>query len=576
MIQLIRKLWPELRAYKWRFIGLALMGIVVGLVKSLIAPLMSKFTEALQIGDRRVVILVPLLLAMAWILASVGRYFHTYITKVTADQIAASLRNRLMAKTLRLNLSYFQGTETGYGGLISRMINDVTEIQVGNYRLADLTREPFAAAFALGYLIYIDWTLTFFILLAVPVITTIMRNIARSLRKYAHHNQEAMEAVTKTLKESLDGLRIIQSFNLQDYIRQRFGGQLERHLDTRRKITSREEASGPINESLLAIFLTGLLIYIGFKILDGKLSMESFVGFMFAMGLLQDAVKKIQEGYVKLQQAGVALDRLHAVFDHVDVMNEPSTPRPFPSGFQEIEYRDVSFSFKDRKVLDGVSFKVRRGQMIALVGASGSGKSTAVNLLERFFDPDSGRILIDGVDIRDFSLRDLRAHVALVSQDVFLFGDSIETNILAGDFTKTTADIERAADLANADGFIGKTPRGYKSAVGDLGTMLSGGEKQRISIARAILKDAPILILDEATSALDTDNEREVQAGLNHLMSGRTTIVIAHRLSTIQQADTILVFRAGRIVERGSHAELLRAGGEYYRLQQAQQLGYSP
>ncbi|MCB0512770.1 MAG: ATP-binding cassette domain-containing protein, partial [Bacteroidetes bacterium] len=277
-----------------------------------------------------------------------------------------------------------------------------------------------------------------------------------------------------------------------------------------------------------------------------------------------------QSGYIKLQQAATALERMHQILDCQDVVPQLPAPKTFPSDWQNIEFRNVTFAFGEKPVLNNINLTVRRGEMIALVGASGGGKSTLVNLIQRFFDPNEGDIYIGNVNIKDMSLKDLRDHIALVAQDVFLFGDTIRYNIWAGDLSKDSSGVEDAAKIANAHNFIINTADKYETRLGDQGSRLSGGEKQRISIARAVFKDAPILILDEATSALDSENEREVQKGLDQLMKGRTAFVIAHRLSTIMKADRILVLKNGLVVEEGTHESLMSRQGEYYNYQQLQ------
>ncbi len=571
MLLVIKRLWPELKPHKKVLIWVLLLGIITSAMKGVTPELIKMLQEAWEARNWDRAWQIPLTIALLWTLSSVGRYYHLFWMKFTSEQVAVNLRRQLINKYLALNLSFFHSFVSGSGGLISRMINDITIIQNGLQRIADILREPFMAVFAFGYLLYLDWKLTFFIIIALPLITGVMRNLARSLRKYSRHNQEIMEDLTKTIKESLDGTRIVQSFNLEGEMRRRFELQSIDYLKTRAKIISREEAVGPVSETLAAITLGVILVYIGSQIFQGVLNVGDFIGFSFAIGLLQDSVKKIQSGYMSVQQASVALDRLHQILDTVSAVPEPQNPVPFPDNWETIEFRNVSFAFEKDHVLKNINLTIKRGEAIALVGGSGGGKSTLVNLLARFFDPTAGEILIGGIPLKNFSLHELRSKIALVSQDVFLFADTIERNIQAGDFSKDVAGVEAAARLANAHNFISHaTKHGYQSRVGDMGSTLSGGEKQRVSIARAVFKDAPILVLDEATSALDSESEKEVQKGLDYLMKGRTAFVIAHRLSTIAKADRILVMKKGEIVEQGAHQELLQKSGEYTKLYQLQ------
>ena len=565
---LLQKLWPEIRPFKGRLSIVLFLGVLISGLKSMVPTLMKTLQdEGWQGGNHEIALYYPLAMAGIWLAVSFLRYFHLYWMKYVANIITVNFRRQLMNKYLQMNISFFQGFETGSGGLISRMLNDVQIIQEGIYKISDLFREPFLVVFCIGYILYLDWKLFVFILVGMPLIAAISKRLSRSLRKYGHKSQESVEDLAKTLKESLDGARIVQSFNLQDFMRERFNKQADHFLEMQRKIISREEAAGPLAETIFVTTIAGIFVYLGQQIFNGTLNTGDIFGFITAVGLLSDAGRKIQYGYVKTQQAVVALERLHKVLDHSDTQQVLENPTPFPENWQTIEYRNVSFQFPGGDmVLKNINLTVKRGEMIALVGASGSGKSTIVNLLERFYQPTMGNIYIDGIEINNFDLSEYRNHVALVSQDVFLFGDTIEKNILAGDFSKPIDRVEKAAQMANAHNFIIQSENGYLSKAGDQGSLWSGGEKQRISIARAILKDAPILILDEATSALDSESEKEVQKGLNHLMQGRTTFVVAHRLSTVANADRILVMQKGEIIEQGNHQHLLTQEGTYRRL----------
>jgi ATP-binding cassette subfamily B protein/subfamily B ATP-binding cassette protein MsbA len=563
-------MWPELRPHGWRLVLVLLAGALVSAFKSTLPKLIEMLFGAWVSQDARLSYMLPPLLAAAWILSSAFRYYHMYWMQFISELIAVNLRRRLMNKYLNLNLSFHQNFVRGAGGLISRMLNDINVIQGGFQKIADVVREPFVVVFMFGYLIYLDWRLTLFILAGGPIITAVLRTFARSVRKYSKHNQESMEDLTQILKESLDGTRIVQSFNLQDEMKSRFEGQAKTYLGTRSKIIAREEASGPISESLSSIVVALLLAYIGHEILSGRMKPDAFIGFVTALTLLSDSVKKVQGAFIRLQQSGVALERLHGILESNSVVPEAPEPRTFPLDWKEIEFRNVSFRYENTYVLRNLNLKIRRGEQVALVGSSGAGKSTLINLLPRFFDPTEGEVLIGGVPIQDMPLSELRANIALVTQDVFLFSDTIERNIWSGDFTKSGDDIESAARLANAHDFIEKQPEYYHTRVGDRGSRLSGGEKQRISIARAVFKNAPILVLDEATSALDSESELEVQKGLDSLMEGRTALVIAHRLSTIAKCDRILVMDKGEIVEQGNHDQLMAHKGAYHRFFQLQ------
>lgn len=570
MTSVFKKVLPELKPHTRRLIVVFIIGLLVSALKALVPEILGRLQQAWAAKDHDLAVKLPLILTGIWILAAAGRYYHIFWMRYISDMISVNLRRQLMNKYLTLNLSFFQGFLRGSGGLISRMLNDIVLIQAGFHKVADIVREPFMVIFAFGYLVYLDWRLTLFILVAAPLITSIMRSFARSVRKYSRQNQETSEELTQVLKEGLDGTRIVQSFNLEDEMRRRFNELADRYLRSARKIISREEASGPVSESMASMFISVVLVYIGLMTIRGELNVGDFMRFVAAITLLQDSLKKLQAGYMKLQQSSVALDRLKEILENDSIVPQISSPKAFPQQWQEIEFRNINFAYEQKPVLRNINLTIKRGELVALVGASGSGKTTLTNLLPRFFDPTGGQIYIGGVSIQDMDLKDLRKHIALVSQDVFLFSDSIERNIWAGDFSKSSHGVQQAARLANADGFVMHQSDGYQARVGDRGSLLSGGEKQRISIARAIFKDAPILILDEATSALDSESELEVQKGLDHLLSGRTALVIAHRLSTIAKADRILVLRQGQIIEEGSHDSLLEKRGEYFRFYQLQ------
>ena len=572
MLAIWKKLWPEIREYKKQFIFILLLGVLTDAFQVVIPELLGRLVNAWEIKDERLAYIIHPFFAVLWLFSSIARYYHSYLLKYTADRISLSQRRKLMNKYLSLNISFFQDFERGSGGLISRMLNDLAVILNGLHKVADMVRAPFMVTAMITYLLYLEWRLTLFVLIALPIVTFVMRKIAKSLRKHSHRNQEAMEDLTRTLKESLDGTKVVQSFLLEEEIRQKFNRQANHFLQTRTKIISREEAAGPIAETLTMIFVSFMLLYISHLVFSASFTTGQFLSFMTAIAMLQDSIRKLQDGYIKVQQAVVGLDRFNAIMETDSPLKSPAHPVPFPADWKEIEFRNVSFAYLNELVLKNVSVKIKRNEKIALVGSSGSGKSTLVNLLQRFFDPTSGQILLDGVAIDQFALHDLRKNIALVTQDVFLFNDSIQKNIQMGNLEAPLEKVIAAAKSANAEGFIQQTPEGYNTNVGDFGGRMSGGEKQRISIARAILKDAPILVLDEATSALDSESEQEVQKGLQSLLQGRTAFVIAHRLSTVASADRILVMKKGEIVEEGTHNQLVEKKGEYYKFSQMQNL----
>ena len=568
---IIENLWPLLKPYKGTLFLLLLLGLVLSALKGLTPELTRQLIDNWREKDAHQNVIIPVTIAGLWFVISALRFIHAYNIRVVSEKTIAKLRKDLMSKYLNFDLGYMQNLETGTGGLIYRLTNELLYVQFGIQKLTDMLKEPFSAIIMFGYLLYIDWKLTLFIIATFPIVGVGISSISKSIRKYSGKNFNDLENISKTLKESLDGSRIVRSFNLQSELEGRFEKQVDQYIENRKMIIRREETSGPLTESIGAVGFAGLLVYIGNQIVDGNLSVADFMGFSFAIAILQDSVKRCQQAFVTLQQGVVSLIRYNEMMTLDNKIMEPETPQEFPDNWKTIEFRNVSFSYEPGKpILQNFSLKVNRGESIAFVGSSGSGKSTAVNLLQRFFDPEEGEILIDGIDIKSFLLKDLRQNISLVSQDVFLFDDSVAYNIQSGNLERTSGNIEEAAKLANADTFIKAKPKAYDCLVGESGSMFSGGEKQRISIARAIYKDAPILVLDEATSALDSESEREVQKGIAHLMEGRTSFVIAHRLSTIYDADRIVVMSKGRILEMGTHQELLEKQGDYYQLHSLQ------
>lgn len=565
MIATLKRIWQLVRPYPGLVTTIMLLGLVMAACQGLLPKIVEVlFRDVLERKDTEAAKWVPFTFPLLFLINGTSRYFHLTRVRYLTELVVASIRERLLGKVTQLNLTFHNQFGSGAGGLMSRFLNDTALLQEGIFYAFTIVREPITAFALLGYMLYLDWRLTLYALLFLPIISFVIRKVSKSLRKYGYMNREAMEGLTGTIKESLDGMRVIQSFNLESEMNDRFARNQKQYLDTRRHIINREEGVSPLNEFIVSLIFMGFAIYAIHEVFNGRSSPGQLIAFITAAAGLQIPVKNIQNAQIRIQQTIVIFDRLHELLDSTSTVPQAENPKPFPKDWKKIRFENVSFAYGDDLVLKNVNIEIKRGEIIALVGESGSGKSTIVNMLERFFDPTKGRILIDETPLNDFNLKDLRRNIALVTQDVFLFRDTIERNIQAGDFSKDTSGVLPAAQLANAHSFIEKTPAGYMSPVGDRGNFLSGGEKQRVSIARAIFKDAPILILDEATSALDSVSELEVQKGLNQLMAGRTAFVIAHRLSTVMKADRILVLKKGEVVEEGSHNELLAAQGEYY------------
>ena len=562
------KLWPYIKPYRTTFIIAYLLGIVMSVSIASVAKVVDLlFNDVFATKDATMAIVVPALIPLIYIIHGVSRFFHMYIMRYTSDKITAQIQADLQDKYMGLSLSYYGKNESSR--LISKLVYDVRVIQWGFHFLSILVREPITVICLFAVLVYYDWLLTIYILAAGPILVYLLNIFSKSVRKKSYSEQETMEKVTAAMKETVDGIRIIQSFNLRQEMKKRFRFFLDKSLSLRKTIIKRQEASGPITEIITASVIGLVLFYKGQQILEGTSNLGHFMAYFTALSLIQPSVKKLQESIVKLQPTLSATNRIFDILNTKDDVREISQPEPFPSSWEYIAFNNLSFSYEKIPVLKNINLKVRRGEVVALVGESGSGKSTLVNLIERFYDPTEGSICVGNVDISKMALQSLRDNIALVTQDVFLFNDTIGKNISSGGNKGGSITVERAAELANAEAFIDKLG-GYEVTVGDMGGRLSGGEKQRISIARALYKDAPILILDEATSALDSASEIEVQRGLDRLIKGRTVFIIAHRLSTVVKAHRILVFKEGLIVEEGTHDELIQKKGHYFQFHELQ------
>ena len=556
----------ELFVQKKYLIIVALTGITGAACKGQIAIFIQKMIDASSSPDK--------LKSLAWVGIAlsfgiaVSRYFHIYLMNMVAEKVVQSLREKLQAKFMRLNLKFHNNYAAGSGGLLSRTFNDIRVIQDGLRLFADLFSAPLIFIFLIGNLFFLDSTLTLYIFLIVPLLILFLRKISIGIRKASLFGIEHLEKITSVIKESLDGVRTVQSFNLEN----KMGNQLKalgsEFVRMRRSVHSRVELMGPITELVATFLVLAVIFYFSQQISKGVATAGTLIGFITALLQINEPIKKFQEAYVRIQETRVSAVRVFHILNEDSEVIEAAFPQPFPHLWNSIEYRDVSFGYGEKPLIKNFNLTIKKGQVVAFVGESGSGKSTLANLLARFYDPSQGTISIGYEDIKTIQLADLRKNIGYVSQDVFLFADTIENNIKAG--IQKSEPVLGASMAAFAHDFILKQTHQYETRVGERGNLLSGGEKQRVGIARALYKDAPILILDEATSALDSVSEIQVQKGLEKLMAGRTTFVIAHRLSTIQNADLILVLNKGVVVESGSHVDLINKNGEYKKLFEAQ------
>lgn len=499
------------------------------------------------------------------------RYLALYFMAAARNGVTRDIRNHVYKKVLYLPLAFF--SEERKGDLLSRFSSDVQEVEFSILNSIEVVfKEPVTLVIYVTTLFVISPPLTFLILVMLPITALIIGRIGRKLKQAAARGQTRLGNLMSMVEEAFGGLRIIKAFTAEEKQYERFSNENFQHFKIMKGLIRRRDLSSPLTEFMSTIVIV-VVLYIGSNmVLDdsGAIQAETFIGFLVIFSQLINPAKKFSSAYYQVQKGIASAQRIEEVLDAEEVIAEKKDARPIESFEQCIEYKDVGFAYDAKPVLQSVNTKIEKGKMVALVGQSGSGKSTFVDLLPRFFDVSNGKIMIDGVDIRNYKVHDLRNLFGIVSQEAILFNDTVYNNIAFGKAQVSIEEVEQASKIANAHEFIMGMPDGYQTIIGDRGMKLSGGEKQRLTIARAVLKNPPILILDEATSSLDSESERLVQDALYRLMQNRTSIVIAHRLSTIQFADEILVMQKGSIIERGNHIGLISKNGIYSRLVEMQ------
>ncbi len=514
---------------------------------------------------------ICLIILTAFFFRNLARYMAMFYMAGVRVNAVRDIRNQLYQKLLILPLSYFHKQKKG--DIIARTTTDVQEVEysIMNY-LEILIRDPITIIAYFAFMISMSPKLTLFVLIILPLTGLIIGRIGRSLRKQSTIGQAKFAGLLAIIEESISGLRIIKAFNAIFYSDNKFRSQNADYSKIILSIYRRRDLSSPMSEFLSSAVIILVLWFGGRLVLSDNQSIQAadFITYIIVFSQIIPPAKTFAQGYYSIQKGLASADRIFEVLDAEEVIEEKKDAKPIVSFSKEIEYRNVEFAYNAEAVLKNIDLKIRKGKLIALVGESGGGKSTMADLLPRFYDVTKGAILIDGVDIRDVVISDLRGLMGIVSQESILFNDSVFNNIAFGDKSFTEEEVIQAAKVANAHDFISDMEEGYQTNIGDRGQKLSGGQRQRLSIARAVLANPPILILDEATSSLDTESEKLVQEALANVMKDRTSVVIAHRLSTIMHANEIIVLKKGEIVERGTHTELIQTEGVYKRLQDLQ------
>ncbi|RYY90148.1 MAG: ABC transporter ATP-binding protein [Chitinophagaceae bacterium] len=524
-------------------------------------------------GKVRALLFICIFIIVFTLLKNVFLVLSNYILNPLKARIVNRLRNELFDKILVLPIGYF--TEKRKGDIMSRFLNDIGEVEssvVG--ALEGWVRDPITILVVLVALLTTSWQLTVFVLICLPIVGFIIGRVSRSLKNQSTEYAKVASEGVSLLDETLTGLRVIKAFNLGTLMQDRFHGNGGGMVRMKNRISRRRDVASPLSETLGIMVFCAILYFGGILVLSQQIPLPA-AAFIMYLGLFYTIInpaKALSTSFSNMQKGQAAIARIEEVLQtHVTVDENPNG-KLLTEFNGQIELRNVSFDYDGVPILKDINLTIRKGQTVALVGSSGAGKSTLADLVPRFHDVSGGELLIDGVNIRDYQLQSVRNLISIVTQEPILFNDTIGNNIRMGKQDATEGEIEEAARIANAYNYITQKEARFETNIGDRGTKLSGGERQRLTIARAIVKNPPILILDEATSALDTESERLVQDAINNMMQHRTSIVIAHRLSTIRHADEIIVLQKGEIVERGNHDQLMAKGGYYYRLVQMQEL----
>ena len=567
-IDIYKRLLTYVKPHK-KFFFVSIIGFLIySATQPLFAKLIQEIIDTLQAKEHEKLYYLPLLFSGLIVLRSLGAYLGNYFLAKVSSNVIHTLRCEIFEKYMQLPTAHFDSNNSGY--MIARITHNVNQVaQATTDAVRKVVQEGLTAAGLLAYLVYMNYKLSLVFFVIAPAIALLVRYVSKRMRMLSKRIQESIGDMTHITSELVNGHRIVRSYGGEDYERQRFVGSSDHNRNQTMKLISTSSLHNQFMQLIIALALA-FLMYIALFFMDQS-SVGAFVGYLTAAFLLPRPIRQLSDANSDIQRGIVAAESVFEVLDQDTELDDGSYMKNRCLG--DLEFKHVTFSYDTtaQPALNDISFTAKAGETIALVGASGGGKSTLANLVSRFYQYNQGEILLDGVNINDYTLRNLRQHIALVNQQVTLFNDTIANNIAYGALAGASREaITQAATDAYAIEFINKLENGLDTEIGENGVKLSGGQRQRLALARALLKNAPVLILDEATSALDTESERYIQAALQKLMGNRTTLVIAHRLSTIENADKILVIDKGRIVEQGTHHELLAKNGAYTRLHDIQ------
>ncbi|MFC1626486.1 lipid A export permease/ATP-binding protein MsbA [Pseudomonadota bacterium] len=567
MPSLYKRLLQFLKPYRGRLvIAMGCMVILAACTAGLAWVLQPALDHALS-GNHDYIYLIPIAVVVIYLIKGVAYFGQGYLMGYIGQRVIYDLRNLIYQRLTEQSLAFFVHRKTGE--LLARISYDVSLVQAAvSTSVTALMRDSVSIVFLLGVVLYQDWLLALIAVLVFPAVVYPIIRFGRRMRSASFDGQVSMGQLSSLVEETVSGIRVVKAFGMESYEYKRFTALTGEFLKHQLRVFKVHALSFPIMELLAGFGIAGVLFYGGLRVASGETTAGTLMSFLAALIMLYEPVKRLSRANNEIQQGLAASERIFEILDEPVGVEDDTAAKELPPFSDSIRFEHVSLQYPgaEAKVLNDISFQVNSGEVVALVGRSGSGKTSMANLVPRFMDTTAGTILIDQIDVREVSQASLRDQISLVTQEVILFNDSVINNIAYGHDEIDRKKVEAIAKAANAHDFIIKLPDGYDTLIGERGVILSGGQRQRLSLARALLKDAPILILDEATSSLDTESERLVQQAIDRLMKGRTVIVIAHRLSTIRHADRIVVLDSGKIVQSGRHEELIEEGGLYSEL----------